>query len=131
MDESGATLWSATVQTDGTVAGALSLRAAPDGSSLLLAWSELPPGGTKHRIRVARLDCTTCAAGGAACATGSDCCGDVCEQDTCGWAAIGTSGACTTDADCADGALCDDALGGGTCVGGQVCKGDADCDDGS
>jgi hypothetical protein len=80
MDESGAALWSATVQTDGTVEGALSLRAAPDGSSLLLAWSELPPGGMTQRIRVARLDCTTCAAAGAACATGADCCGGVCEQ---------------------------------------------------
>jgi hypothetical protein len=126
MDQSGATLWSATVPTDGTVEGALSVRAAPDGSSLLLAWSELPPGGTTHRIRVARLDCTTCAAGGAACTTGSDCCGAVCEQGTCASPAIGTGTPCTTDADCRGGEACDHALGG-TCIGGPVCQSDTDC----
>ncbi len=127
-DQSGATLWSATVQTDGTVLGALSLRAAPDGSALLLAWSELPPGGTTHRIRVARLDCTTCAAGGAACATGSDCCGGGCEHGTCAWPAIGTSTACTTDAECGGGEACDLTLGG-ACIGSAVCTSDAECEE--
>jgi len=124
MDETGATVWSATVPTEGTVEGALSLRAAPDGSALLLAWSELPAGGTTHRVRVARLDCTTCAADSKACATGSDCCSGTCEAGACASTLVTTDLACKSDADCV-GAACDPLLG--TCVGSVVCASDADC----
>jgi hypothetical protein len=125
MDVSGATLWTATVPTDGTVDGALSLRAAPDGSALLLAWSELPPGGTTHRLRVARIDCATCAADGVACATGSDCCSGLCKEGTCASTVVTTDVACKSDADCMSGTSCDPRLG--TCVGGTICSSDADC----
>jgi hypothetical protein len=65
MDESGATLWSATVQTDGTVEGALSLRAAPDGEGCDEAAGRCLPG--------------TCASAGGACKSDHDCCSQVCD----------------------------------------------------
>jgi hypothetical protein len=128
MDESGVTLWSATVETEGAVDGALSLRAAPDGSSLLLAWSELPEGGMTHQLRVARVDCSTCAADGAACSAAPDCCGARCDNGTCATAVTLAGLVCTSDAVCmtdAEGASCDPTLG--ICVGGTVCESDADC----
>jgi hypothetical protein len=128
LDESSVSPWGMTVPTEGTVDGAVSLRASPDGSSLLLAWSELPPGGTTHRLRVARIDCSTCAADGAACAAASDCCGARCDQGTCATAVTLVGQVCTGDAVCAaggEGAICDPTLG--ICVGGALCKSDADC----
>src|SRR6185437_7678205 len=79
IGDDGGPVWSETVQTEGKVEGALSVRAAPDGSALLLAWSELPAGATLHRVRVARVGCATCAGVGAACALGDDCCDGVCK----------------------------------------------------
>jgi hypothetical protein len=125
MDESGATTWSATVQTGGAVDGAVSLRAAPDESSLLLAWSELPPGATTHRLRVARLDCSTCAADGAACTAASDCCGARCDHGTCATAVTLVGKVCTNSAECRPTEACDPTLG--ICIASTVCKSDADC----
>jgi hypothetical protein len=50
--------WKTVVPAGGTVGGAVSVRASPKGDALLVAWAELPAGGTQHRIRIARLDCT-------------------------------------------------------------------------
>lgn len=57
ISKSGIAAWLNVFATDGTVEGPLSLLVSPDGASLLVAWSELPPGATAHRLRVARLDC--------------------------------------------------------------------------
>lgn len=57
IDTNGSPKWSALFATEGTVEGPLSLLAAPDGSTLLVAWSELQPGLMSRRLRIARLDC--------------------------------------------------------------------------
>jgi hypothetical protein len=57
VNGTGAGQWLAMVPTGGTVDGALTVRAAPDGSAVLVAWAELPAGGTQDQLRIARIDC--------------------------------------------------------------------------
>lgn len=57
VDAIGTVKWSTSFAAEGTVDGAVSVKAWPIGAALLVAWSELPAGASEHRLRVARLDC--------------------------------------------------------------------------
>lgn len=57
LDENGSVVWSTSFAAGGSVDGPLSLKTAPDGSAVLVAWSELAPGASSHRLRIARLSC--------------------------------------------------------------------------
>ena len=50
--------WSVNIPVEGAVAGPVELLTSDGLDSILVAWSELPPGAAFHRVRRARLDCT-------------------------------------------------------------------------
>jgi len=50
--------WSVNIPVEGAVAGPVELLTSDGADSILVAWSELPPGAAFHRVRRARLDCT-------------------------------------------------------------------------
>jgi hypothetical protein len=50
--------WSVDIPAFGTVTGPVELLTPESADSVLVAWSELPPGAAFHRVRVARLECT-------------------------------------------------------------------------